>query len=181
MDHNTELEYIRQILDGETRLFSYFLNEYSGIVFRMVKRIINSQEESEELTQDVFMKAFSKLSSFNGESRFSTWLLRIAYNMAISAVRKKRIIYPAINDEMLNVVGDIDVNQMFGGDPAEELITRLEKALTLLPPEENVLLTMYYNEERSVNDIASVMGLTESNIKIRLHRARRKLYLMVKQ
>ena len=181
MDHNSELEYIGQVINGETRLYAYFLQEYSDQVYRMIKRIIGSPEESEELTQDVFLKAYGKLSSFNGDSRFSTWLLRIAYNMAISAVRKKRVIYPVIKEEMLDLVADNDVDLIFDSDPGEELLLKLEKAVTLLPPEENVLLSMYYNEDRSVNDIASILGQSESNVKIRLYRIRKKLFLMVKQ
>ena len=82
---------------------------------------------------------------------------------------------------MFNMVADSDIDFNFSGDPGEELLLRLEKALTLLPPEENVLLSMYYNKDLSINDIASVLGLTESNIKIRLHRVRKKLFVMVKQ
>lgn len=86
---NDETHIIHRILKGETSLYEYFLDKYSQQVFILIIRIVENQEDAEELTQDTFLKAFEHLSSFKAESSFSTWIYRIAYNTAISATRKK--------------------------------------------------------------------------------------------
>mgnify|MGYP000432384018 FL=1 len=87
---NDETHIIHRILKGETSLYEYFLDKYSQQVFILIIRIVENQEDAEELTQDTFLKAFEHLSSFKAESSFSTWIYRIAYNTAISATRKKK-------------------------------------------------------------------------------------------
>ena len=84
-----EAHIIKEILNGKTEQYEYFLDRYGQQVFVLVDRIVSCPEDAEELTQDVFLKAFQQLSSFKAESSFSTWIYRIATNVAISAVRKK--------------------------------------------------------------------------------------------
>ncbi len=79
-----ESHIIQEILNGKTERYEYFLNRYGQQVFALVVRIVGRQEDAEELTQDVFLKAFQQLSSFHADSSFSTWIYRIATNMAIS-------------------------------------------------------------------------------------------------
>ena len=87
---NDELNIITRILSGKTDEFTYFLDTYGQQVYSLIVRIVRSEVDPEELTQDTFIKCFENLSSFNAKSSFSTWLYRIAYNTAISFTRKKR-------------------------------------------------------------------------------------------
>ena len=80
-----EAHIIQDVLEGKTSRYEYFLDKYGQQVFTLIVRIVASQEDAEELTQDTFLKAFRHLSSFKAESNFSTWIYRIAYNTAISA------------------------------------------------------------------------------------------------
>lgn len=82
-----ESHIIAQIVAGKTEEFSYFLDAYGQQVFALIVRMVSSPEYAEELTQDTFMKAFQHLSSFSNDSTFSTWIYRIAYNTALSALR----------------------------------------------------------------------------------------------
>lgn len=100
---NDETHIIHRILKGETSLYEYFLDKYSQQVFILIIRIVENQEDAEELTQDTFLKAFEHLSSFKAESSFSTWIYRIAYNTAISATRKK--------NARVNCYGQCHVNE----------------------------------------------------------------------
>jgi len=180
MDHQAEMDYIRQILDGETRLYAYFLEQYGDPVYAMIRRIVDSTEESEELTQDVFVKAFNHLSSFGGKSRFSTWLFRIAYNTAISRVRKKNNFFPAVSEQALSRIADEELDAFLEDDQNEQRLRGLEKAINSLPPDEKALLDLYYKNEKPLREIALILGQSEANIKIRLFRLRKKLYLLVK-
>ena len=96
-----EAHIIKEILNGKTEQYEYFLDRYGQQVFVLVDRIVSCQEDAEELTQDVFLKAFQQLSSFKAESSFSTWIYRIATNIAISAVRKKRNDVLRLDDSVL--------------------------------------------------------------------------------
>lgn len=88
-----ERHIIQRILRGETALYEHFLNTYGQQVFILVARIVSNQEDAEELTQDVFLKAFQHLSSFKGTSSFSTWIYSIAYNTAISNYNRENETY----------------------------------------------------------------------------------------
>ena len=89
---------ITRILAGKTEEYAYFLDTYGQPVFSLIVRMVNSEEDAEELTQDTLMKAFEHLSSFNGKSSFSTWIYRIAYNTALSFLRKKNVEQTVIDD-----------------------------------------------------------------------------------
>ncbi|MBB3187640.1 RNA polymerase sigma factor [Microbacter margulisiae] len=174
-----ETDYIRRMIDGETRLFSYFLDRYSRPVYSLIIQLVSNHEDAEELTQDTFMKAFRKLDTFKYDCSFSTWLYRIAYNTAISATRKKRMVFPALDEAMLGNIPDETVDAFFENDD-EEMLQKLEKAIDYLNPEEKALITLYYLDEKSVGDVASILGLSVDNTKVKLFRVRKKLYGWIK-
>jgi RNA polymerase sigma-70 factor (ECF subfamily) len=175
-----EIGYIRRILEGEPNLFSFFLERYSRPIYSLIIQIIPNHEDAEELTQDTFVKAFRKLGAFKNDCSFSTWLYRIAYNTAVSATRKRKIIFPVLDDSMIETIPDETIDIFFAGDDDEEMLQKLEQAIDNLNPEEKVLITLYYMDEKPINDIASILGLTPENIKVKLFRVRRKLYGWIK-
>ena len=152
------------------------MDVYGQQVFTLVVRIVNSEEDAEEVTQDVFMKAYMNLSSFNGISSFSTWLYRIAYNTAISYTRKRKNEEYVVDDKVWNTISDTEVDDALS-DESEAQIELLMNALQKLPPEDRALITLYYEEEKSVKEISSIFNLSESNVKVRLFRLRKKLYI----
>lgn len=177
---NDEAHIIHRILEGETSLYEYFLDKYSQQVFILIVRIVENQEDAEELTQDTFLKAFEHLSSFKAESSFSTWIYRIAYNTAISATRKKKHELSLMDDAVLANISDQQVDDMLS-DENEERIRKLTEAIKKLDAEERALITLFYNEEKPVSEAALILGLTESNAKVKLHRIRKKLYVLITQ
>ena len=174
---NNETHIIQRILKGETALYENLLNQYSQQVFSLIARIICNQEDAEELTQDVFLKAFQHLSSFKAESSFSTWIYSIAYNTAISAARKKKFDTFAMDDALLANISE----QQALNDESEEMIARLNRAIEKLNSDERALITLFYYEEKTMNETARILGLTESNAKVKLHRIRKKIYVLIKQ
>ena len=180
MEQNTEKGLIKQIIEGDTALYSYFVKQYADKIFGMIYKIVRCSAESEELTQDVFLKAFNNLKKYQGKSQFSTWLYRIAYNTAISSTRKKRILYPAINDSLLNNISDNEVDKVFSHEDNETLVLKLEKALSQLEPEEKSLITLFYYSDKSVQDISEIMDISQANVKTKLYRVRKKLLALIK-
>ena len=174
-----ESHIIKEILNGKTEQYEYFLNRYGQQVFVLVDRIVSCQEDAEELTQDVFLKAFQQLSSFKAESSFSTWIYRIATNLAISAVRKKRNDVLRLEDSVFANLSDTQVDEALE-DESEEQMERLQRAMNQLEADERALITLYYLEEKPLAEVAFILGLTEGNAKVKLHRIRKKLYVLIK-
>ena len=174
-----EAHIIKEILNGKTEQYEYFLDRYGQQVFVLVDRIVSCQEDAEELTQDVFLKAFQQLSSFKAESSFSTWIYRIATNLAISAVRKKRNDVLRLDDSVFANLSDTQVDEALE-DESEEQMERLQQAMNQLEADERALITLYYLEEKPLVEVAFILGLTEGNAKVKLHRIRKKLYVLIK-
>lgn len=148
--------------------------------FSLIVRMVNSEEDAEELTQDTFMKAFEHLSSFNGKSSFSTWIYRIAYNTALSFLRKKNVEQTVIDDNQWNRISDTQIDDALNNE-SEEQIEKLQQALTKLTAEERALVTLFYEEEHSIQELAQILNLNEGNIKVKLHRLRKKLYVLMQK
>lgn len=174
-----EAHIIKEILNGKTEQYEYFLDRYGQQVFVLVDRIVSCQEDAEELTQDVFLKAFQQLSSFKAESSFSTWIYRIATNIAISAVRKKRNDVLRLDDSVFANLSDTQVDAELE-DESEEQMERLQQAMNQLEADERALITLYYLEEKPLVEVAFILGMTEGNAKVKLHRIRKKLYVLIK-
>ena len=174
-----EAHIIKEILNGKTEHYEYFLDRYGQQVFVLVDRIVSCQEDAEELTQDVFLKAFQQLSSFKAESSFSTWIYRIATNVSISAVRKRKDEAIRLDDSVFANLSDTQVDEALEDD-SEEQLQRLQRAMEQLEADERVLITLYYMEEKPLTEVAFIMGLTEANAKVKLHRIRKKLYIFIK-
>ncbi|MFT3740917.1 MAG: RNA polymerase sigma factor [Breznakibacter sp.] len=181
METKTEQDYIRQIQDGNTLLFSYILDTYARKVHALIVRIVASHEDAEELTQDVFVKCFNKLGTFRGDCRFSTWLYRIAYNTAISATRKRKTASPFMDESLLQNVPDSGVDELLNNESDEDVLMQLEGAVNELPPDEKALVTLYYHHDKSVQELAVILGISPANVKIKLFRIRKKLYVWMKQ
>lgn len=124
------------------------------------------------------MKAFEHLSSFNGKSSFSTWIYRIAYNTALSFLRKKNVEQTVIDDNQWNRISDTQIDDALNNE-SEEQIEKLQQALTKLTAEERALVTLFYEEEHSIQELAQILNLNEGNIKVKLHRLRKKLYVLM--
>jgi len=161
---------INRILDGDTSGFAVLVDRYKDMAFTIACRITGNREDAEEIVQDAFMKAFRGLSGFRQQSQFSTWLYRIVYNAAISKKRIKGVPMQRLEDHPAS--SDLAEN---GEDPAVDRQAMLEQAMQRLPEEDRVVLTLYYIEESSIDDIHKITGLSKANIKIRLFRARKKL------
>ena len=174
-----EAHIIKEILHGNTALYEYFLDRYGQQVFVLVDRIVSCQEDAEELTQDVFLKAFQQLSSFKAESSFSTWIYRIATNVAISAVRKKKNETIRLDESVFFNLSESQVDEALE-DESEEQLQRLQRAMEQLEADERALVTLYYMEEKPLMEVAFILGMTEGNAKVKLHRIRKKLYIFIK-
>jgi RNA polymerase sigma-70 factor (ECF subfamily) len=180
MKQQDENLYIKRILDGEIELFAHFLNRYSRPVYSLVIQMVSSPEDTEELVQDIFLKAFHALDKFRGHSSFSTWLYRIAYNQAVSAARKQKNEYLYLDENVILHIPDEEAEQFLCLSDNEERILKLSQAIGRLNAEEKALVTLFYYEDKTIDELAAILGLSQANVKVRLHRVRKKLYVLMK-
>ncbi len=166
-------ELITLVVKNHPHAMSCIIDRYKGMVFTLSFRILKNQLDAEEAAQDSFIKAFNSLNTFRFDSKFSTWLYRICYNHAVSKSRSFKPINVDVDSRY-----DLPANTPNALDDlsAADRARYLNKAMDSLEPEESALLTLYYVDGESVNDICTITNLSESNVKVKLHRARKKLY-----
>ena len=181
MELYSDTYYIHWILAGDTACFACLLDRYSRPIHALIYKVTQNAEDAEELAQDAFLKAYTSLASFKGECSFSTWLYRIAYNTALSAVRKKKHEFLAIEESALDNVSEEEAAHLLDQEAPSERVRYLEAALGQLPPDERALLLLFYWKERTIDELAGITGLTTANVKVRLHRIRKKLYVLIKR
>ena len=179
MKAKEETLYIKRILNGETELFSFFLDRYSRPIYSLVVQIVSSPQDAEEIVQDAFLKAFRSLGSYRGDSSFSTWLYRIAYNMAVASTRKRKQEFFYIEENTINNVPDDEADTVLCPTDSEEQIMKLTQVIDLLHVEEKAIITLFYYEEKSIEETAEIMKLSVANVKVKLHRTRKKLYVLL--
>lgn len=168
--------YIEQIKKGNHAAFASIVEKHKDMVFTICVKIVRKPEDAEELAQDVFMKVFEKIGSFRGDARFSTWLYRIAYNAAISKTRKRRLEVEAINDFTINNYSIDDVKEDLDILGKEEQHALLKTAMDQLSEDDYLIIKLFYLKELPVMDISQITGLSEANVKVKLHRIRKKMY-----
>ena len=176
-----ERKLIGRILAGHTEEFGYFLESYGRQVFALVSRLVAQQMDAEEVAQDAFVNAFTRLDNYDFRSSFSTWISRIAYNCAIDRLRSmKRERTDDIDERQLAEVSDSMADELMQTED-EDRIVLLQKAIDALSPDDRMLITLYYYDDRSVRDIAYIMSVKENNVMQRLHRVRKRLCVLMKR
>lgn len=169
---------IDKITHGDEDAFAQLMELYAQGVYTLIVRITRCEEDAEELTQDVFMRVYNHIGDFAGKSSFSTWLYRIAYNIAISYSRRQKQPTYTIDEGRLRSVELSDVERMEASTD-DATINALTIAIDKLESQERALISLFYYQERSIAECATIMGQSENNIKVRLHRIRKKLYLLI--
>jgi len=180
MERQSDNYYIEQVLCGETESFAPLLERYSKQVFSLIVKIVVNREDAEELTQDVFMKVYGSLAKFRADSSFSTWLYRIAYNTAISATRNKVNTFVPVEESTLPEATNETDEMIFDDSNSELRFIYLHRALEQISPDERAMITLFYKDNKSVEEIAVITGLTETNVKTKMFRIRKKLYVLIK-
>jgi len=179
VDREQDNIYIQSVLNGDREAFAFLVDKYQSMVFTLALRISKNREEAEEISQDTFIKAYQSLKSFQGKAKFSSWLYRIVYNTGISHLRKQ--------DQGRIYLDETDIPETLYTDSKRnhESLSRterekyLELALDSLKEDERMFIILYYYEERDLNEIAQIAGITKTNTKVKLFRARKKMLLVL--
>jgi RNA polymerase sigma factor (sigma-70 family) len=176
MENIDDNYYIGKVVSGQTNYFSFLVEKYQDIVFSIALKVLKNREDAEEMAQESFIKAYKSLHTFQGKAKFSTWLYRITYNTCISEVRKKRNYFVSTDDVQIQ---DEAEEMNLDGIPEENREKYVKAAMGKLPEDEYTLVLLYYFEDQSIEEISKITGLSASNAKVKLHRARKKLYTIL--
>ena len=176
----SDIDLIEGLLKRDPKAQQTMLDRFGRDVFAQVVRLIPVVENAEEVYQDVFIKVFSNIGKFNSErSSLKTWISRIAYNEAISFLRKKSTPMIYFEDYDGEALSDEEVDETFR-QANKETVQLIRAALKHLPPDERALITMFYYEEMSLKDIAFVTESLPTTIASKLSRTRKKLCRIIK-
>lgn len=178
----TESEIIALVRDGRREGYEAMLSRYAERVFAMIVKLVPNMMDAQELTQDVFLRAFDRINSYNPQrSSLSTWLCRIAYRRAIDFLKRNHPQVLSIEDSQVWQT-DISDEQLEAelSTNREERIELLERLIDELPTDERTLLTLYYYDGYPLTEIAYIMGIDAKVLANRLYRTRKKLYIKLK-
>lgn len=181
MTTNDDQKLIKAIINGNTKAYAQVVDCYKDLVYTLAFRMLKQREEAEEVAQDTFIKVFKSLHKFKGESKFSTWIYKVAYNTCLDRIKKNKKHQNdiVIDDYVFNKLDTIDnaLDNMI----KDEKSKLIKACVAKLPEDSSALLTLFYFEELSLVEIAKIMNIEANTVKVKLFRARKKLAVILEQ
>lgn len=172
----SDSEIISLVLSGDHNSYATLVDRYKSYVFTLTLRFTKNREDAEEVSQDIFIKAYRSLADFKGTAKFSTWLYTIVNTTCITFLRKKRLEVKSLDDEKTFEVADSQ-DSGFTANVVEQKSRQnmVNQAIAMLNPDDAQIITLFYKNEQSLEEISKILGLEVNAAKVRLHRARGRL------
>ena len=178
----TDEAIISRVLLGETEDYEILVRRYNNLLYKTARGILSAENDIEDVMQEAYIRGYEKLGQFRQEAKFSTWLTRILINCALQHLHKLK------GREHLSL--DVLVREGMDGeedhqittpkaDVSDNLAKALEGAISHLPPKYRVVFILREVQHLPVADAADIIGITQENVKIRLHRAKAMLKTML--
>lgn len=178
MDDNThradqDRELVANVLASQQGAFALLIERHQKLVWHLVYRMVHNPDDCKELCQEVFLRVHKNLQSFRFESKLSTWIGRIAFNISSRHLQRKQLPLIAPGDDDIcpteTIADDVDLAAAFED---EDLLMKLHKALESLAPVPRTILTLHYLDELSISEVAEILEKPEGTVKNSLFRAR---------
>jgi RNA polymerase sigma-70 factor (ECF subfamily) len=176
IDQPTDIELIDSVVAGNQSAFGQLVKRHQRYAFTLALNFVKKREDAEEIAQDSFVKAYRSLATFQKQSKFTTWLYGIVYHTSMTFLRKKNIVKVSIDDEdsflqLENKESDFKADKIEKKSRSEYI----EQAIKMLLPDDALILTLFYQNEQSLEEIATITGYETNTVKVKLHRARLRL------
>ena len=169
-------ELISKVLSGDQQAYGSLVNRYQNYVFTLALRFTKNREDAEEVSQDIFIKAYRALADFRGASKFSTWLYTIVNTTCITFLRKKRLeIHSLDNEKVFEVADSMDSGMRANLVEQKSRVSMVTNAIKMLSTDDAEVITLFYKGEQTLEEIAQILGIEANTAKVRLHRARTRL------
>jgi RNA polymerase sigma-70 factor (ECF subfamily) len=163
---------VKQAIAGDIKALSQLIDKYKDSAYSLAISIVKDRESAKDITQDSFIKVLENINRFRNESSFSTWLYRIVYNESLKHLQSNKAIFRDIESVKSYIDPDSSENS---GDEDETPEVNLQKAINRLENNERNIVILFYMGEKSIRETETITGLSISNIKVILHRSRKKL------
>lgn len=154
------------------RAFAEVVRQYSEPLYWKIRRLVLSHDDADDVLQNTFIKAWTNIDTFEGKSKLSTWLYRIAVNEALDFLRRQKNIRQVGVEEAQGVAAQLLADDYFDGDKAQAL---LQQAIATLPDVQRAVFTMRYYDEMKYSEMSRVLGTSEGALKASYHIAVRKI------
>ncbi|MDD5209416.1 MAG: sigma-70 family RNA polymerase sigma factor [Elusimicrobiales bacterium] len=165
---------LKRLAEGEKEIFGELVLRHQDFIFNVVSKYVRIEEEARDLTQDVFLKAYENIEKFRGESKISSWLYRIAYNLSMNWSERRAGRETQLDDELAETLAEPPnlAEEIF---EREAQLARITGLLAELPEKYRTVISLYYFEDKSYQEIAEALGLPINTVKIHLLRAKERL------
>ncbi|GAB4026964.1 RNA polymerase sigma factor [Spirosoma gilvum] len=167
--------YIDKVKHGDSASYAFLVDRYKHMAYTIALRVMRNAEDAEDVAQEGFVKAYQQLHRFEGKSKFSTWLYTIVYRVAVTKLEQQRVATVPIYEEMAETYTHQHQTTQLEHLQVSDQQKYIKDAIGRLPATEGLLITLYYLDEKSIREIEEITGLSESNIKVKLFRARKVL------
>ena len=172
---------IKQVLKGDQSAYEDIVNLYQHKLYQVSYRMLGNKEEAEDITQEAFVRAYINLHSFDQKRKFSTWIYRIATNLCIDRIRKKKPDYhldaEVAGTDGLDMYSQIAADEQLPEEALEqmELQERIQYEISRLPDKYRAVIVLKYIEELSLQEISDILEMPLGTVKTRIHRGREAL------
>jgi len=170
----SDQEIIDSISKGNQSDYSIIVDRYKDKAFSLLKKMLKNEQDAEETLQDCFIKAYNSLSGFKGEAKFSTWFYRIVYNTALTKLSSKK---RKTENEMSSVDEHFDLRSDYDYNVSErkDMSEFINELVNKLPEKHSAIISLFYLDEMSCEEISKALDISLSNVKVMLHRSRNAL------
>lgn len=165
--------YINKVVNGEPASYAFLVNKYKDMVYSIGLKMLRDADDAQDLAQEAFIKAYQQIHTFQGNSKFSTWLYTIAYRTAATRLKANKVSLISLNEDTHEVPDNLP--GQFEQLQARQVKQQVQAAIQKLPEIDALLVTLYYINDLPIKEIEEITGLSKPNVKIKLHRARKVL------
>ncbi len=173
----TDKELIARVLAGDQGAYAVLVERHSDLVYAIVSRIVLNEADAADVAQEAFVRAYHALGRFRGDSKFSSWLYRIAVNRSLTHLKRTKR-RAAVLDPTTGARAEVEASLGAPPDSPDEAVLKDERrvmvraAVSQLPPRYRAVVTLFYLEEKSYREVAEILGIPMGTLKTHLHRAR---------
>ena len=175
MEPTEDLELVKSTLCGNAQAFEALVDRYKHMVYTLAMRMLRNCEDAEEAAQDAFLKAYKGLEGYQGDSRFSTWLYKIAYHNCLDRIKKEKSRPGTVSLEFVRSDGQGEFGGILKDLEYEDQKRRIRHAINCLSERDAAIINMFYYDEMTIQEISDVTNLSPEAVKVRLFRSRKRL------
>lgn len=175
-----DAHYINEVLNGNTNAFGYFIRTYQNKAFGVAVSIVKREDDAKDVVQDSFITAYSSLTNFRDDSKFSTWFYRIVVNTALQYIKREKRKDEVAGEYSITEDEKIAFNNAISQLEKQDLKRLIKKVFEKIPAKEALILHLYYIDGQSIVEIEEITAFTKANVKVLLHRGRTSFYKMLK-